>query len=168
MKFAGLCGQMFEAWWGLLLVQQGQWLQWILSYSFSIMYGHGTQYTASILYHISYGNIDSILVQPGKWKLGLLLTEVEISMDTNILSIGCQLNILGGGQIFGEFTWMLSNMSILWFVWLRLLSLWFLKKQKIPGATVPTQNEDRTKHYCKCVLNGKKVSSKFLFSFISN
>ena len=65
---------------------------------------YGTQYTASILYHISNGNIDSILVQPGKWKLGLLLTEVEISMDTNILSIGCQLNILGGGQIFGEFT----------------------------------------------------------------
>ena len=63
-----------------------------------------TQFTASILYHISYGNIDSILVQPGKWKLGLLLTEVEISMDTNILSIGCQLNILGGGQIFGELT----------------------------------------------------------------
>ena len=57
-----------------------------------------------LFYIIYYGNIDSILVQPGKWKLGLLLTEVEISMDTNILSIGCQLNILGGGQIFGELT----------------------------------------------------------------
>ena len=66
---------------------------------------YGTQYTAStFISYISYGNIDSILVQPGKWKLGLLLTEVEISMDTNILSIGCQLNILGGGQIFGELT----------------------------------------------------------------
>ena len=74
-------------------------------------------YTVYSIYFISsYGNIDSILVQPGKWKLGLLLTEVEISMDTNILSYGCQLNILGGGQIFGELTWMLSNMSILWFV----------------------------------------------------
>ena len=73
-----------------------------LSYSLSIMYGMlNSIYFKS---YISYGNIDSILVQPGKWKLGLLLTEVEISMDTNILSIGCQLNILGGGQIFGELT----------------------------------------------------------------
>ena len=54
--------------------------------------------------YISFGNIDSILVQPGEWKLGLLLTKVEMLVENNILSLGCQLNILGGGQIFGELT----------------------------------------------------------------
>ena len=54
--------------------------------------------------YISFGNIDSILVQPGEWKLGLLLTKVEMLVENDILSLGCQLNILGGGQIFGELT----------------------------------------------------------------
>ena len=73
-----------------------------LSYSLSIMYGMlNSIYFKS---YISYGNYDSILVQPGEWKLGLLLTKVEILMEYNILSLGCQVNIVGGGQIFGELT----------------------------------------------------------------
>ena len=113
MIFHEICRLVWTDVWGVVRITIGA-TRSMITMNIIIFTLYHVWYTVYSIYFISYrsyGNIDSILVQPGEWKLGLLLTKVEILMDNDILSHGCHLNILGGGQIFGELTWMFSNIN---------------------------------------------------------